>query len=153
MSLGSNLNNVFFFQVFAGNSDRNTVVFHRLAPPITARFIRLRPTAWRSFVSLRMELYTYRGKTGHIHRVKNKYSLKHSGLKTAGSVRFRYVEMPEEPWVQVGRRNKVRNAYVLSKRHEKVPHSLTQLQHQVEATWPFNSSHQREGKYNKLIFS
>ncbi|XP_015758226.1 PREDICTED: EGF-like repeat and discoidin I-like domain-containing protein 3 [Acropora digitifera] len=47
--------------VFAGNSDRDTVIFHRLAPPITARFIRLRPTAWRNFVSLRMELYTYRG--------------------------------------------------------------------------------------------
>lgn len=46
--------------VFAGNSDRDTVIFHRLAPPITARFIRLRPTAWRNFVSLRMELYTYR---------------------------------------------------------------------------------------------
>ncbi|XP_044162805.1 lactadherin-like [Acropora millepora] len=47
--------------VFAGNSDRDTVVFHRLAPPITARFIRLRPTAWRNSVSVRMELYTYRG--------------------------------------------------------------------------------------------
>lgn len=46
-----------------------------------------------------------------------------------------------------------RNAYVLSKRHEKYPHTLTQLQDQVEVTYPFNSTRQREGKYNKLIFT
>ena len=46
-----------------------------------------------------------------------------------------------------------RNANVLSKRHEKFPHTLTQLQNQVEVTCPFNSTRQQEGKYNKLIFT
>ena len=35
----------------------NTVVSHDLTPPITARYIRFRPIAWQSWISMRVELY------------------------------------------------------------------------------------------------
>ncbi|XP_020628619.1 EGF-like repeat and discoidin I-like domain-containing protein 3 isoform X2 [Orbicella faveolata] len=46
--------------VFDGNTDHDTVVYHHLNPPITARFLRLKPTAWQTHIAMRMELYTYR---------------------------------------------------------------------------------------------
>ena len=42
---------------FAGNADQDTVVYHELNPPITARYIRFRPVAWHGHISMRMELY------------------------------------------------------------------------------------------------
>ncbi|KAL9960201.1 hypothetical protein ACROYT_G033623 [Oculina patagonica] len=42
---------------FAGNTDRNTVVYHDLNPPITARYIRFRPVAWYYQINMRVELY------------------------------------------------------------------------------------------------
>ena len=52
-----NSHNDVFLQVFVGNSDADTVVKHRLAPPIKARYIRLTATAWNGHISMRMELY------------------------------------------------------------------------------------------------
>ncbi|XP_022795118.1 uncharacterized protein LOC111333762 [Stylophora pistillata] len=43
--------------VFKGNKDRESIVYHKLNPPIKARYIKLRPTAWYGHISLRMELY------------------------------------------------------------------------------------------------
>ncbi|XP_022794505.1 lactadherin-like, partial [Stylophora pistillata] len=48
-------------KTFEGNKDRDSVVYHNLNPPIQARYIRLRPTAWYRHISLRMELYGCRG--------------------------------------------------------------------------------------------
>ncbi|XP_078351746.1 lactadherin-like isoform X1 [Oculina patagonica] len=42
---------------FAGNTDQDTVVYHVLNPPITARYIRFRPMAWYEHISMRVELY------------------------------------------------------------------------------------------------
>ncbi|KAL9968117.1 hypothetical protein ACROYT_G026449 [Oculina patagonica] len=42
---------------FNGNQDSNTIVYHELLPPIQARYIRLRPSAWHNHISMRMELY------------------------------------------------------------------------------------------------
>ncbi|KAL9964015.1 hypothetical protein ACROYT_G027586 [Oculina patagonica] len=42
---------------FAGNTDQDTVVYHDLNPPITARYIRFRPVAWYSYISMRAEFY------------------------------------------------------------------------------------------------
>ncbi|XP_044165960.1 uncharacterized protein LOC114964732 isoform X11 [Acropora millepora] len=42
---------------FAANSDRRTVVFHELSKAVRARYIRIRPTAWRSHISMRVELF------------------------------------------------------------------------------------------------
>lgn len=44
-------------KVFAGNSDRDTVVYHSLKPPITARYIRFHPVAWNGYIAMRVELY------------------------------------------------------------------------------------------------
>ncbi|XP_022794434.1 EGF-like repeat and discoidin I-like domain-containing protein 3 [Stylophora pistillata] len=44
-----------------GNKDMDSVVYHKLNPPIQARYIRLRPTDWYAYISLRMELYGCRG--------------------------------------------------------------------------------------------
>jgi len=43
--------------VFNGNSDRNTVVGHRLSKPIIAKYIRIRPVTWYGHISMRMELF------------------------------------------------------------------------------------------------
>lgn len=47
----------FSTQVFDGNRDGNTVVYHDLNPPISARYIRFRPTLWFSWPSMRVELF------------------------------------------------------------------------------------------------
>ena len=44
-------------QDFTGNSDRNSVVYHELNPPIRARFLRFLPVTWNSFIAMRVELY------------------------------------------------------------------------------------------------
>ncbi|XP_015749636.1 PREDICTED: retinoschisin-like, partial [Acropora digitifera] len=41
---------------FAANSDRRTVDFHELSKAVRARYIRIRPTAWRGHISMRAEL-------------------------------------------------------------------------------------------------
>ena len=46
-----------FPQVFVGNSDSDTVVKHHLTPAIKARYVRLKPTAWNNYISMRIELY------------------------------------------------------------------------------------------------
>ncbi|RMX51557.1 hypothetical protein pdam_00010334 [Pocillopora damicornis] len=43
--------------VFNGNQDQNTVVYNILSPPITTRYIRLKPLAWNDRISMRMEIY------------------------------------------------------------------------------------------------
>ncbi|KAL9957490.1 hypothetical protein ACROYT_G039128 [Oculina patagonica] len=42
---------------FDGNTDQNTVVFHYLNPPITARYIRFVPVACHGSISMRVELF------------------------------------------------------------------------------------------------
>ena len=50
--------NVSLFQVFAGNTDRNTVITHSLKPHIEARYIRIHPkTHNHNGRCLRAELY------------------------------------------------------------------------------------------------
>lgn len=48
-------------QDFAGNTDRDNVVFHELNPPINARYIRFRPQGWFGWISMRAELYGCQG--------------------------------------------------------------------------------------------
>ena len=43
--------------VFAGNSDRDTIVQHDFDHAIVARYIRLYPQTWNGFISLRWEVY------------------------------------------------------------------------------------------------
>lgn len=51
-----------FTQIFQGNTDSDTVVYHDLYPIIKARYIRVLPTDWYRHISMRMELYTCKGK-------------------------------------------------------------------------------------------
>ena len=44
-------------QEFDGNTDQDTVVYHALNPPITARYILFEPVAKHGHVSMRVELY------------------------------------------------------------------------------------------------
>ena len=44
-------------QDFVGNTDRNTVVYNKVKPPITTRYIRFRPLAWHTHITMRVELY------------------------------------------------------------------------------------------------
>ena len=49
------------FKEFAANSDRRTVDFHELSKVVRARYIRIRPTAWRGHISMRAELLGCKG--------------------------------------------------------------------------------------------
>ena len=44
-------------KVFSGNSDRNGIITHELTNPIICRYIRILPTAYHGWVSLRAEFY------------------------------------------------------------------------------------------------
>lgn len=54
-----------FCQVFAGNTDRYTVVTHDLENPIITKFIRILPITWQSRIALRAEFYGC--KKGELH--------------------------------------------------------------------------------------
>lgn len=49
----------FFFssQIFSGNSDRHSVVYHRFFRPFRAVYVKIHPRAWYSWISMRVELY------------------------------------------------------------------------------------------------
>ncbi len=47
-----------FTQIFQGNTEMYTVVYHDLNPIIEARYIRVLPTNWYGYIAMRMELYT-----------------------------------------------------------------------------------------------
>ncbi|XP_028414255.1 lactadherin-like [Dendronephthya gigantea] len=44
-------------KIFDGNSDWDTIVKNVLHLPITARYIRIHPVSWRSYIGMRIELY------------------------------------------------------------------------------------------------
>ena len=44
-----------------GNTDRSSIVYHDLNPPIRARYIRFRPLHWVSWIVMRVELYGCEG--------------------------------------------------------------------------------------------
>jgi len=43
-------------QTFAGNSDRSTVVINPLPLPVQARCVRINPTAWNVYISMRFDV-------------------------------------------------------------------------------------------------
>ena len=44
-----------------GNHDSDTIIYNNINPPITARYIRLRPAGWNGRISMRMEFYGCQG--------------------------------------------------------------------------------------------
>ncbi|XP_027046430.1 uncharacterized protein LOC113674157 [Pocillopora damicornis] len=44
-------------KIFQGNTERYYVVYHRFRPSIKARYIRIHPRTWYSWISMRVELY------------------------------------------------------------------------------------------------
>ncbi|EDO48077.1 predicted protein, partial [Nematostella vectensis] len=44
-------------KLFQANRDRSSVVYNALNPPIYARFLRINPYGWRSYISMRAEFY------------------------------------------------------------------------------------------------
>ncbi|KAK3280382.1 hypothetical protein CYMTET_11767 [Cymbomonas tetramitiformis] len=44
---------------FTGNSDQTTTVFRRFFTEIAARYLRVYPLAWSSYIAMRVELYSY----------------------------------------------------------------------------------------------
>ena len=48
---------VICWQVFRGNYDRYMIVRQRFARPVTARYFRIHPVTWRSWISMRVEFY------------------------------------------------------------------------------------------------
>ncbi|XP_068676079.1 uncharacterized protein [Montipora foliosa] len=42
---------------FTANSDQDSIIYHKLNPPIQARYIRFRPVTWHSHISMRVEVY------------------------------------------------------------------------------------------------
>ena len=52
---------IFFLQTFVGKTDENTPVTNIFQQPIQARYIRIRPSAWKDKPALRIELIGCRG--------------------------------------------------------------------------------------------
>ena len=46
-----------FSQEFEGNFERHSAIGNTLNPPITARYIKVKPKTWNGRISLRVELY------------------------------------------------------------------------------------------------
>ncbi|XP_015762694.1 PREDICTED: lactadherin-like isoform X2 [Acropora digitifera] len=42
---------------FAGNTNRDTEVYHDLNPPVSARYFRFQPTSWHGHISMRVGLF------------------------------------------------------------------------------------------------
>ncbi|XP_068700748.1 retinoschisin-like isoform X2 [Montipora foliosa] len=42
---------------FAANNDKNSIIYHKLNPPIMARYVRFRPVTWHNHISMRVEVY------------------------------------------------------------------------------------------------
>ncbi|EDO34396.1 predicted protein [Nematostella vectensis] len=42
---------------FPGNTDRSSIVYNRLSPPVATRLIRFYPKGWNVNISLRVEIY------------------------------------------------------------------------------------------------
>ena len=58
----------FIKQEFDGNTDKNSVIYHDLNAPITARYIRFLPVEWNDEISMRVELYgCVKGKDNSFH--------------------------------------------------------------------------------------
>ena len=64
---------MFYLQEFNGNFDRDSTIGNTLDPPIIARFIKIKPQAWSSRISLRVELYGCHG--GKENRIAPKTAL------------------------------------------------------------------------------
>ena len=50
-------NDKYLFQVFTANSDRGTVVSHKLSPRISTRYVRFSVLSWHRHITMRVELY------------------------------------------------------------------------------------------------
>ena len=47
----------FYFQEFAGNTDRSSIVKHSLSPDVKARFVRFYPVTHHGYPCLRVEIF------------------------------------------------------------------------------------------------
>ena len=52
---------LFYFKVFPGNKDQNTVVKHYLRHNVTALLIRFLPESWHNYIAMRVEVYGGKG--------------------------------------------------------------------------------------------
>ena len=51
-----------FSQIFNGNTDRHSVVYHQFVRPFKAIYVRIYPRTWYGWISMRAELYGCSGK-------------------------------------------------------------------------------------------
>lgn len=59
-------------QLFNGNTDRHSVVYHQFTRPFTAVYVRLYPRTWYSWISMRAEIY---GCSGTVFQTKEYFIL------------------------------------------------------------------------------
>ena len=62
-------------QVFSGNSDRHSIVFHRFLKSFTAAFVKIHPKSWYSWISMRVELFGCTSKVFFSHLREEEYHL------------------------------------------------------------------------------
>ena len=66
-------------QMFAGNSDRHFVVYHRFPKIVSAEFARFHPRTWQSWISARIEFF---GCPGEVASASNERQDNQAPLKT-----------------------------------------------------------------------
>ena len=77
---GNETNDNYLFQVFTANSDRGTVVSHKLSPSISTRYVRFSVLSWHRHISMRVELYDCAYETWPFPEIFNQVTIE----KTAG---------------------------------------------------------------------
>ena len=70
LNLSTNLSNnprIWYFQEFVGSSDRDTIVNNTFVQPVIARYIRVYPTAWVNYITMRWDITGCKGTTSHLN--------------------------------------------------------------------------------------
>ena len=58
------LTGLFSLQLWTGNSDRHSVVYHQFLRTFLATYVRMHPRTWYGWISMRVEFYGCEGKAG-----------------------------------------------------------------------------------------
>ena len=73
-------NDKYLFQNFTANSDRGTIVSHKLSPRISTRYVRFSVLSWHNHIAMRVELYGCANESWPFPEIFNQVTIE----KTAG---------------------------------------------------------------------
>ncbi|XP_020911456.1 uncharacterized protein LOC110249210 [Exaiptasia diaphana] len=79
---------------FRGNSNMHSIVYHDIERPFVASFLRFRPTRWRSYISMRVEVYGC-STVGACNKALGMYSTRIKAAQITASTYYNNALKPE----------------------------------------------------------